>query len=244
MPGKVLKKISGKTMLEWVICRAQEVPLIDTIIVATTENKSDNAIVSLCNRLNVPVFRGSEKDVLDRYYEAAKKFSVDVIVRITADCPLIDPKIIQEVLLFYKNNYRNYDLVGNVYPPTFPDGMDVEIMPFRTLSMAWKEAKLPHDREHVTLFMRNRPGKFRLGNFPYDKDIEDISRTRLTVDNKEDLLFVRKLFSTLIKNNPMFSLKDILSVLERRPKLRLINSHIPVHEGYAHYLKYDAKIAK
>ncbi len=238
LPGKVLKKISGKTMLEWVIFRAQKISLVDKVIVATTENKSDDAIVSLCNRLGTPVFRGSEKDVLDRYYQAAKKFSLDVIVRITADCPLIDPKIIGDVIAFYNANHKKYDLVGNVYPPTFPDGMDVEIMPFRTLNTVWKEAKSSHDREHVTLYMRNRPRKFRTGNFPYH---EDISRVRLTVDNKEDLLLVRKLFSILIKNNSVFDLKDILLVLEKKPELLMLNKHIPPHEGYARYLKFNAK---
>ena len=228
-------------MLEWVISRAQKVSSVDMIIVATTENKLDNPIVSLCKRLKIDVFRGSENDVLDRYYKTAQKFSVDIVVRITADCPLLDPNIIDRVIRFYKKNRGKFDCVGNVYPSSFPDGMDVEVIPFHTLENVWGKAKSFSDREHVTLYMRNRPRNFRMGNVFYEKDL---SHMRLTVDNKEDLLLVRKLFLILLKKDPHFKLKDVLSVLGKKPELLNLNRHIIPHEGYAHYLKFNAKNVK
>lgn len=237
LPGKVLKKVLGKTMLEHQIERVKRSKTIDQIILATTTNLEDKKIVRLGRKLKVEVFAGSETDVLDRYYQAAKKFGANnTIVRLTGDCPLLDPAVVDQVVNFYKKNKKKFDYASNVRPPTFPDGMDVEVFSFAALEKSWQEAKLPSEREHVTGYIANHPEIFRIGNLSYKKDLP---RLRLVLDNKDDFILIRKIFISLYLKKKTFDLSDIIKFLEKNPKLTLINSHIQRNEGLLKSLRAD-----
>ena len=234
LPQKVIKKIEGKTVLEHLILRAKKVKNCDKVILATTDKKDDDVLGKIAKELNVLAFRGSENDVLDRYYQAAKLFKIDPIVRITADCPLLDPKIVEKVIDFYFSG--NYNYISNTHPPTFPDGMDVEIFNFKSLEKSWKKAKLRSEREHVTAYIFKNPKLFKIGNITYEKDF---SHLRLTLDEKEDLILIRKIYKELYPKNPFFGLEWVLELFKRKPELIEINQHIKRGEGYLKSLKED-----
>ncbi|MBI2023007.1 glycosyltransferase family protein [Candidatus Giovannonibacteria bacterium] len=236
LPGKVLKVVEGKTLLEHLILRLKRAKTLDKIVLATTDKPEDNETAEVVKKLGIDVFSGSENDVLDRYYQSAKKFGGDVIVRITGDCPLMDPKIVDDVVNYYLKNKNKFDYVSNVRPPTYPDGMDVEVFSFAALEKAWREARLPSEREHVTAYIANHPEIFRLGNIKYKKDVSDI---RLTVDNLEDLILVEKIFGSLNKKNKNFGFTDILDFLDKNPEIAKINQTIGRNEGYEKSLKND-----
>src|SRR3989344_1774144 len=193
-PKKDLKKVCGKTLLEHLMERLGRAKLVDKIIIATTTRRGDDAIVKLTQKAKVGYFRGSEEDVLDSYYQAAKKFKADIVVRITGDCPVVDPEIVDRVIGFYLKNKTKLDYVSNTNPPTYPDGLDVEVFPFWVLEQTWWEAKLKSEREHVTPYVRNNPKIFRSGNVRGSKDF---SHLRLTVDQIEDWNLIEKIFLRL-----------------------------------------------
>lgn len=217
LPGKPLKKVLGRPLLSHLIERLRRSQKVDEIVVATTQNPQDLQIVSLCQEEHIPVFRGSEEDVLDRYYQTAKAFSADVVVRITADCPLMDPAIVDEVIDYYLNHQVDY--ATNTLERTFPRGMDVEVFSFSALERAAKEAVRPEEREHVTPFFYRHPEKFRLGNVAAK---ENNARYRLTVDTEEDF----KLITLLLESLKTWDLNEILQVLKENPEWEKINSHI------------------
>ena len=159
LPGKVLKPILSRPMLSYMLERVKAAKRIDALMIATTENKSDQPIVEFCRSEKIKCFRGSENDVLDRYYQAARSVQAEIIVRLTADCPLIDPAVVDEIVEAFLTKYPNIDFASNVKPATFPDGMDIEVFSFAALEWAWKETKNPLEREHVTpYFMTPRAG--------------------------------------------------------------------------------------
>lgn len=227
LPKKVIKKIEKKTVLEHVIERVKGVRNCGHIILATTNKKEDNILEKIAEKLNVDVFRGSENNVLDRYYQAAKLFNLDPIVRITADCPLIDINITEEVIKFY--NQGSYDYVSNTHPVSYPDGLDVEVFSFKALEKSWKEAKSDFDKEHVVDYMIKNPNIFKMGNVAND---EDISSIRLTLDEKEDMVLIKKIYKELYKTNRFFGLKEIMQLFKQKPKLIKINQHISKTKGY------------
>ncbi|HBQ25201.1 MAG TPA: acylneuraminate cytidylyltransferase, partial [Syntrophomonas sp.] len=153
LPGKVLKEVLGKPLLEYQIERLRQVRLADELVIATTTNDTDQPIVELCEHLGGAYYRGSEEDVLSRYYEAATQFKADAVVRVTSDCSLIDPGVMDEVIGLYINNRDNYDYVSNTLERTYPRGLDTEVFSMAALEKAYKEAGEQPDREHVTLFM-------------------------------------------------------------------------------------------
>jgi len=224
-PGKVIKKINNKTILEILIQRLSKSKLITKIIVACSNNSSDKAIVDISNKLGVDCFIGSEGDVLDRFYNAAKKYDNFSILRITADCPLIDSEIVDEVV----NNFflRRVDYASNTNPPTFPDGLDVEIFKFSVLKETYLKAKKYCEREHVTPFMINNH-KFKKFNL---KNSKDYSSLRLTLDEKKNFILIKKIIENF-KNNIYFNLKDILYFYKKNKKLFLINNNIKRNEGF------------
>ena len=224
LPNKVIKKIQGKTVLEHIINRAKKVKNCEKVVLATTNKKNDDILVKIAKKANISVFRGSENDVLDRFYQAAKNFEIDPVVRITADCPLLDPHLAENIINFYKNG--SYDYVSNVRPPTFPDGLDVEIFRFAALEKAWLNSKLPQEREHVYPYIFKKPGMFKIGNFVNDKDFSHI---RLTLDVKNDLTLIKKIYKKLYSKNPTFGLKEILKLLAQQPDLIKINQNTSVH---------------
>jgi len=225
LPGKVLKKINNKTMLEILIRRLSRSKYISKIIVACSKNEKDKNIIDICKNLEIDYFIGSENDVLERYYKAAKKFKALNIVRITGDCPLIDPKVVDEVIInFFK---KNVDYASNGNPPTYPDGLDVEVFRFSALQYAFFKAKHSFEREHVTPFIVNHK-KFTKFNLKYYKNISSL---RLTLDEKEDLFVLEKIIKNF-ENNIYFDLKNILDFLRKNKKIISINSHIKRNEGY------------
>jgi spore coat polysaccharide biosynthesis protein SpsF len=213
LPGKVLKPILGKPMLERMLERVKQAKLLDTIVVATSAKKADDPITRLTNKLGILSFRGSETDVLDRYYQAAKKFKADVVVRLTADCPLIDPQIIDRVVSILKS--RGADYVSNrSINKTVPSGMDVEVVIFQSLQAAHRQATSSFDREHVTPFIYNHPHRFKLVAMP-GRAAKLTREWHLSVDTPTDLKLVRHIYSRLYHHNPEFELRDIINLLER-----------------------------
>ena len=220
LPGKVLKDIHGRTMLARVVRRALRSALIDKLVVATTEKKADDAIVSECDSLGISCFRGSEDDVLDRYYQAARTFSADCIVRITSDCPLIDAEIIDRVVQAFLDNGPDY--ASNTIESTYPRGQDVEVFTFDALKKAWCEASADFQHVHATPYIYQHPEQFRMLSVTGD---EDESRHRWTVDTKEDLALIRAVYGK-INRDDLFSWRDVLELFRKEPNLTEVNRHI------------------
>lgn len=218
LPGKVLKTVNGKPLLSYQIERMKKSKFIDELVIATTPNGNEK-IIELCQKLATQVFIGPEEDVLTRYYDAAIHYNADVVVRMTSDCPLIDPIIIDEVINFYLNN--NFDYVSNTINRTFPRGMDTEVFSISALEKANKEACKDYEREHVTPYIYLNPNKFEIGQ--YTQKI-DQSYIRLTVDTKEDFELICRLLKLLNSND--FELNDIIAILDKNPELLEINAHI------------------
>lgn len=223
LPGKVMMKIQGKTVLNHVISRVKQSKEIDDIVIATTIKSDDDIIEEEALRLNVKCFRGSEEDVLSRYYYAAKENNADVIVRITSDCPLIDPKIVDEIIKLY--NMHNYGIVANASSDltkrTYPRGLDTEVFSFEQLEIAYKRADLKYQREHVTPYIYENCNNA----FFYKNDV-DYSKYRWTLDTEEDFELISKIYDKLYGGNHDFYLNDILELFERQPELFNINKHI------------------
>jgi len=221
LPGKVLKPVLGKPLLWHLVNRLRHSKLIDKIVIATTIEPEDAPILELASEMDIDTFRGGTEDVLDRYYQAARYYEADAIVRITADCPLIDPQVTDKVIRCYLDNRGRFDYVSNMHPPTFPDGLDTEVIPFDTLERGWKEAKKPYEREHVTPYIWDNPEKFRIGNVQNDEELH--LKERWTIDYEEDYLFIKQVYEHLYSNRRMFYIKDILGLLDREPEIRKIN---------------------
>lgn len=217
LPGKVLIKVLGKTILEYAVSRVSKAN-VDKVIVATTTGAKDNKIVSLCQSLKIDTYRGSENDVLDRYYNAAKAFGAEHVIRITADCPLIDPLIINDGIKHYFDIKPDY--CSNTLDRTYPDGEDVEIFSFRTLERAWAESKLQYEREHVTPYIKKHPEIFKLCNF---KNSINIGQMRWTLDTREDLELIRAVIEGVCPKKKDFHMSDVLSFLKENPQLEAIN---------------------
>lgn len=232
--GKVLIKVMDKTILEHVIERVKRAKKLDKVILATTENKEDDKLEDVAGGLDIEVYRGSQNDVLDRFYKAASLFDINPITRITADCPLIDPGIIDGVIDCY--NDSEVDYCSNTLNPTFPDGEDVEVFSFEALVESWKNAKLPSQREHVTPYIKEHPDRFKLLNFAHTPDL---SRKRWTLDKKEDLEFIKTVIEFCYPVNPYFGMEDILRFISLNPAIENMNRHIMRNEGYLKSLSED-----
>lgn len=238
LPGKVLIEIEGYPILWHVVKRVSLARTIQKVIVATSTDPQDNAIVNFCAKNGIECFRGSEWDVLDRFYQAAKRYQADAIVRITGDCPLIDPQIIDKVVNAYCEG--DYDYVSNTLYYTYPDGLDTEIFSFATLKAAWQEATLLSDREHVTPYII-RSGRFRCYNVESEIDISSRA-LRFTVDEPADLAFVRAIYSRFFSEKRDFTFHDVLNLLDKEPSLQEINTGIIRNEGYYRSLINEAPI--
>ena len=239
LPRKVLKKIMGKPMLWHLINRVKKSKYIDTIIIATTKDKKDDAIEDFANKYNLGIYRGSENDILDRYYNAARKYNADVIVRIWGDCPLSDPEIIDKTIeefLTYKADYAN-----NFSPPTFPVGMNVEIYSFNTLEQIWKEIKNPFFRDYPFEYFYANQESFRA---IYVKNNVDLSDINWTVDYIEDFKLVTKIFEKLNSKDKVFNMKDILELVGKHPELSDINKGLERNIEYTADLKERRKVIK
>jgi len=220
LPGKVLADIAGRTMLVRVVQRTCRSHRLEQVVVATSTAAHDAPVVRQCRQLGIACFRGDEEDVLDRYFQAALHHQADVVVRVTSDCPLIDPGQIDEVVRVFLDERPDY--ASNTLRRTFPRGLDNEAMWIETLEAAWREAREPHQRVHVTPFIYEHPRRFRLRSVT---GREDHSDGRWTVDTIEDLRFVRAVYERL-GGEEDFSWRDVLEILEREPSLRRMNGHV------------------
>jgi glutamate-1-semialdehyde 2,1-aminomutase/spore coat polysaccharide biosynthesis protein SpsF len=236
LPGKVLLDIAGQPMLWRVISRACRATTLEQIVVATSTAAADDAVAAFCAERGIVCFRGSETDVLDRYYQAARFANAKTIVRLTADCPLLDPEVIDLAVNRYLGG--SWDYVSNVNPPTFPDGLDTEVFSFAALERAWREAQSPVQREHVTPYLRSS-GLFRTDNVENTQPA-DLHEHRWTVDDPADLEFARRVYE-VFSAKLEFGLRDVLSVVEQAPELRQLNGATTRNAGYYRTLYKQAK---
>jgi len=231
LPGKVMKEILGKPVILWDLDRISPSKLIDEIVVAIPYGKENDVIVDTIKEYNdkIVTTRGSEDDVLDRYYQAAVKTDADVVVRITSDCPLIDPVVIDNVIEQFLDN--DCDYCSNSLIRTYPRGLDTEVFSFKALEKAWNEATKDYEREHVTLYIIENPYKFKLLNVANDIDL---SHLRWTLDTKEDFEFINAVCKRIIPKKQLSLMDDVLELLSKEPELIEINRHIEqkqVHGG-------------
>lgn len=223
LPGKALADIGGLSMLARVVRRVGRASRLNLVTVATTSEPADAAIVEECDRLGVPVTRGSQDDVLDRYYQAAQIHQADVVVRITSDCPLIDPELIDALVGAFLADGPDY--AGNFIERRYPRGLDAEVFSFAALERAWREANAEYERAHVTPYIYQHPEAFRLLSVP---GTEDHSRHRWTVDTPEDLTFARAVYARFADDS--FGWREVLALVEAEPELAAINAHVEQKE--------------
>jgi len=224
LPGKVIKRIDGYPLIEILFKRLSNSKKIDKYILVTTNSSEDNELAELVEKMGFIVFRGDEKDVLDRYYQAGKKYNPEVVVRITGDCPMIDPELVDQTIYEFENNVTDY--TSNIIPPTYPDGLDVEVFSFAALKIAWEQATTEYDREHVTTYIRNNDNFIRKNV----KNNIDYSKERWTVDEIDDFNFVSKIVRHFSPNLD-FRWNDILELKKSHPEYFELNQHINRNEG-------------
>ena len=220
LPGKVLFQAAGKSLLEHLIERLLHSKTLNLIIVATSRELQDDAIVALCHERGYSIFRGSECDVLDRYYQAARHFRLSTIVRVTADCPLIDPDLVDELVEYFLSHEGEYELVTNRHPLTFPDGLDADVFSMAALTEAWKNAQTAYQREHTIPYFWEA-GR-RVFNFQHPDNL--FLRYRWTLDYPEDYVLIRQIYEHLYRPGHVFGLNDILHLLSQHPELSQINA--------------------
>ena len=230
LPGKVLREVCGKPLILHQIERVRDSKSLDKVIVATSNAPENDAIERFCRKHDVAIFRGSEDDVLDRFYKCAKKERLDTIVRLTADCPLTDPLVIDEAVTLYKNG--RYDYVANTVPPessTYPDGSDVEVFSIEALERANRECDNPHYREHVTFFFWKYDNGFKTAQLQRD---EDLSEIRFTVDYPEDLEVIEAILKKIKGKDIYGHVNEIAGVLKENPGIRDRNSKYKFGMGW------------
>lgn len=233
LPGKVLKPILGRPMLALQLERLKRARRLDSLVVATSVEPADDPIAALGRAEGVEVARGSLDDVLDRFYRAAEPRAPEIVVRLTGDCPLADPALVDRCVDALAGGA---DYASNALEPTYPDGLDVEAFTFAALARAWREAKLPSEREHVTPFIHTRRDVFRVVHV---KGETDLSALRWTVDEPADFELVTKIYEALYPAKPAFATADVLALLEKHPEWKTANTKHQRNEGLAKSLKKD-----
>jgi spore coat polysaccharide biosynthesis protein SpsF len=237
LPGKVLLPVAGAPVLVRMLERVLAARARFDIVVATTGRPEDDTLAQIVRRFGARVFRGHPTDLLDRHYRAARAARADVVVKIPSDCPLVDPGAIDRVLGHFLSDPGRYDFLSNLHPPTWPDGNDVEVMTFAALAQAHRSASGRHEREHTTPYLWDRPERFRVGNVAWEGGL-DLSMThRFTLDYPDDYAFVAAVYEALWRpDRPVFSLAEILALLDERPELRAINARYAGVNWYRHHL--------
>lgn len=235
LPGKVLAEVEGRPLLSWMLERVRRARTLDGVLVATTTSAADDSIAALCAREGIPAFRGDEHDVLDRYYRCARSAGAEVVVRLTADCPLLDPAVVDAVVALRAECGADY--AANTAPPpsSYPDGMDVEAFTFPALERAWREARKPSEREHVTFYLW-KTGLFRTVRLDRAPSLASV---RLTLDSPEDLQVVSRVLRGL--GSRAFSMEDVVGFLDAHPEVRALNAAIVPNMGWAASLKKDSE---
>lgn len=236
LPAKVMKKILGRPMIFYLLERLKYSKKIDKIVVATTNKRTDDLLADYVKRQKVDVFRGSEEDVLDRFYQTARKYKPDHIVRITADCPLLDPKILDKLVNFYFTHRLDYSCLS----PKFAEGLDCEILSFKALETAWQNAKMQSEREHITMYIHNNAKDFK--RVKMDKKTDE-GKYRITVDEPEDFEIVKTIFKALYKeDSPLFRFSKVKQFLDQHPEIMAKNMEIIRNEGLLISLRKDKKV--
>ena len=239
LPGKVMKEISGKPMIWHIFNRLRYAKLVDQIVISTSDEMTDMPIVRFAEENQIPYYAGSELDLLDRWYQTARKFKADAMVRVTGDCPLADPVITDKVIKYYLDK-GPFDFVSNSRPKaTYPHGLDVEIYAFKSLEKAWKEIQDPFLREWGSANFFEHPEKYCLANL---ENNENLAHMRWTVDYQDDLDFVTEIYRMLYNEQGIFLMDDILNLLKKNPELMEINKHHERNEGYLQALKQAGKL--
>jgi len=226
LPGKVLLPLAGRPVLWHVVSRVQACSLVNQVVVATTTSAKDHVLLQEIEKCGAKAFRGSEDDVLSRYFHAAKKFAGEIIVRITSDCPLFEPDILEKMLRIFfdlEKSGEEIDYFSNIRKRTFPRGLDTEIFTYDALEKAHLKAVKRYDREHVTPYIYQHPNDFRIRDHCGEKDH---SHHRWTLDTPEDYKLIEIIFSNLYKPNRIFHFEEILEFIEKNPELSNINAHI------------------
>lgn len=229
LPGKVLKKVCNKTLLELTVERLKRIEKVRHIIIATTKLKTDNKIVAIAKKLKIKFYRGSSNDVLERVLHAAKKFKTDIIVEITADTPLIDPEISDSIISFFLKNFPKFDYVSNdlgihnkKYKMFSPIGLSTKVFTTKLLSKINKMTSNPVDREHVANYIVKNPKKFKLYNYKVSKKTSRPD-LRFTLDYKQDFLVIKKIYENFYYKNPLFKSNEIINFLDKNPKIKNLN---------------------
>lgn len=223
----------GLNTLELMVLRLSRSRRLGRIIVATTTGEEDDVVAQLCERIGIPCFRGAPADVLDRYYRCAEAFDArSTLVRLTGDCPLHDPVVVDQVIAFFDEG--GFDYAANTHPPTYPDGLDVEVFTFAALEAAWRQAILITDREHVTHYLYTHPNEFRIGNLT---GLDDYSALRWTLDEANDLEFLRKVYAALGRADAGW--QEVIELLRQQPELLMINQNNVRNEGLAKSMALD-----
>ncbi len=226
LPNKVLKELCGKSMLQHIIERTQKCKKVEHILVATTIRKEDSVIEELCQSIHVDCYRGSENDVLDRYYQAAKRYNPMNVIRITADCPFIDPTVIDQIIQIHEDG--NYDYTSNTLVETYPDGLDTEVFTFNALEKAWRKADLASEREHVTPYIKFKDNFLR---FSVERT-PSLAMKRWTVDTDCDFEVVTQVYDALYNSRDIFLMDDVIDFLSSNPQIEKINQDNIRNEGY------------
>lgn len=234
LPGKALLPLVGRPILYHVVARLRHVPALAQVVVATTDRPDDEPIRAFCRDEGILVFAGSEEDVLDRYVQAAGRFDADPVVRVTADCPLIDPGVVSRAVAMYTEADGALAYVG--FDTSFPDGLDVEVIALSALETAWREARLPSEREHVTPFIWKQPQRFPQDRIRNDTDLSD---QRWTVDEPEDYRLIEAIYGALYHPQRPFAMAKVLDFLKAHPDLRRVNQGIVRNEGYLKSVRED-----
>lgn len=223
LPGKTLLEVMNRPLLAYQYERLKRCKTVDEVVIATSLNAGDQPIVNYCEKHSIPYFRGSETDVLDRYYQTACAFKADVIVRSTADCPFVEPEVVDAVVEYYLETEPAYGYVSNIIPRTFPRGLDVEVFPFKNLKEAALNAHTPAEREHVTPYFYEHTQQYKIGSVIRSPDI---SSYRWTLDTPEDYELIATVLKEVYPVNPKFNLDTLLQAFEEHPEWRKINAHI------------------
>lgn len=237
LPGKVMMPILGQSLLHRMIERLRFINHPVKLVIATSVNTADDIIEQEANRIDIPCFRGSENDLLERHYLAAVKYNADVVLKIPSDCPLIDPRAVDQVLDYFFAHQDEFDYVSNLHPATWPDGNDVEIMTMACLTKTYQEASRPLEREHTTPYIWENPDKFRIGNVTWDTGLDYSMSHRFTIDYLADYQFIKRVYEELYPLKADFSCQDILDLLSKKPEIYNINAEYAGVNWYRNHLE-------
>lgn len=235
LPGKVLMPAAGRPILSLNVERLRRARTVDTVVVATSIDPEDDAIESLCRAEGIPVFRGSEDDVLDRIHRCVDHYGWPVFAKFTADNPLIDPAVIDHVIGVFLTDPDRYDYVSNNHPPTWQDGQEVEVIRATVLEEAWRSAGRPFQREHVTPYIWDQPARFRLANVARPDD-RWYHQYRWTLDYPEDYAFIQAVYERLYPSSPDFDTAELMALVDAHPEIHAINASRQGNVWYEQHL--------